>query len=99
MRDRDVILRIVILALLLYSLASFASVRSDLKRTEQLARDLEAEVNTLQEENRELEEKLSGPRSDEEMRMLARQRLGMVMPGEKVFYFTTDREETLWAWK
>lgn len=99
MRDRDVILRIVILALLLYSLASFASVRSDLKGTEQLARDLEAEVNTLQEENRALEEKLSGPRSDEEMRMLARQRLGMVMPGEKVFYFTTDREETLWAWK
>lgn len=99
MRDRDVILRIVILALLLYSLASFASVRSDLRRTEQLAQSLEAELNELQCENRELEEMLSGPRSDEEMRMLARQRLGMVMPGEKVFYFTTDREEAIWAWK
>lgn len=99
MRDRDVILRIVILALLLYSLASFASVRSDLRKTEQLAQSLKEELEQLQCENQELEEMLSGPRSDEEMRMLARQRLGMVMPGEKVFYFTTDREEALWAWK
>lgn len=99
MRDRDVILRIVILALLLYSLASFASVRSDLRKTEQLAQSLKEELEQLQCENQELEEMLSSPRSDEEMRMLARQRLGMVMPGEKVFYFTTDREEALWAWK
>ena len=31
--------------------------------------------------------------SDEELAQLARQRLGLVLPGEKIFYFTTDRED------
>ena len=30
--------------------------------------------------------------SDEQLQQLARQRLGLVLPGEKIFYFTTDRE-------
>ena len=36
------------------------------------------------------------------MRRLAWERLGMVAPGEKVFYFTpteSDREDTVWDWK
>ena len=30
--------------------------------------------------------------SPEDIEQLARQRLGLVRPGEKIFYFTTDRE-------
>lgn len=99
MHNRDVILRIVVLALLLYSLASFASVRGDLRRTEQTAAFLRQELEQLEADRILLEEKLAAVRSEEEMRQLARQRLGMVTPGEKIFYFTTDREETLWGWK
>ena len=34
--------------------------------------------------------------SDEELERLARERLALVLPGEKIFYFVTDREEHPW---
>ena len=37
-------------------------------------------------------EKLEAGLSDEELERLARERLGLVKPGDKIFYFTTDRE-------
>ena len=39
-----------------------------------------------------LREKLEAGLSDEELERLARERLGLVKPGDKIFYFTTDRE-------
>ena len=42
--------------------------------------------------NGELEEKINQGHSPEEMQQLARDRLGLVLPGEKLFYFSTDRE-------
>ena len=99
MQNRDLILRIVIMALLVYALTSLAAVRSDLSRTQQTADTLQEELAQLQKENTQLQAKLAEDRSDQEMQQLARQRLGMVMPGEKIFYFTTDREEQPWNWK
>ena len=40
-----------------------------------------------------LQQELEKEMSDEELAQLARQRLGLVLPGEKIFYFTTDRED------
>ena len=31
--------------------------------------------------------------SDSRLQDMARQRLGLVLPGEKIFYFTEDRED------
>ena len=87
MGSRNTIWRIVVLALLCYSLVSFASVRSDLFRTRQLAAELERELEILSEEKQSLQVQLEQGRDDEQMRLLARQRLGLVMPGEIVFYF------------
>ena len=84
---KNIILRIVVVALMLYSLLSLASVRGDLRRTERLADTLGQEYDQLLEENIWLTERLSSARSPEEMRELAWQRLGLVMPGDKVFYF------------
>lgn len=87
MGSQNTIWRIVVLALLCYSLLSFASVQSDLFRTRQLAAGLEEELGCLREENRSLQLQLSQGYDDEQIRLLARQRLGLVMPGEIVFYF------------
>lgn len=81
-------MRIVVVALMLYALVSFGSVRGDLRRTEELAAELEQRQAQLQAENEALREKLINGRSDEEMRRLAWERLGLVGPGDKVFYFT-----------
>lgn len=98
MHNRDIILRIVVLALLLYSLACLGSVQRELSRTQATAEALQAELDVLESQKQELEELLAGVGSDEQMQQLARQRLGMLMPGEKIFYFTTDREGALWGW-
>lgn len=99
MNNRNVIWRIVIVALLMYSLANFTAARERLRETESAAAELEQELAELQEEREQLELLLASLEDEDELRRLARQRLGMVMPNEKVFYFTTDREDTLWGWK
>lgn len=90
--QKNIILRIVVVALMLYALLSLVSVRGDLRRTERLADRLGQEYDQLLEENIWLTERLSSARSPEEMRSLAWQRLGLVMPGDKVFYFVQPGE-------
>ncbi len=87
MAERNVLVRIVVLALLLYSLACLASVRIELRRTEALEQSLQQELDTLSAENAALNRRLAELDSDEQIASLARERLGMIMPGEKIFYF------------
>ena len=87
MGSRNIIWRIIALALLCYSLLSFASASYDLARTEALIAELEHSVKAADEENAQLNAALEQGYDDERLRILARQRLGLVMPGELVFYF------------
>ena len=88
MQNRSVILRIVVLALLLYALASLFSRRQELREAEDRVLLMEQELRELERRNRELEARLAGEGREEELRRLARERLGMVMPGEIIFYFS-----------
>ena len=88
MQNRSVILRIVVLALLLYALASLFSRRQELREAEDRVLLMEQELRELERRNRELEARLAGEGREEEVRRLARERLGMVMPGEIIFYFS-----------
>jgi len=87
MGTQNTIWRIVILSLMCYALLSLGSVQKDLKRTERIAEELEKEVSLLREENGQLQRLLAQGYDDSQMELLARQRLGLVMPGEIVFYF------------
>ena len=51
-----------------------------------------AEQESLEAENRRLTGLLEAGYDDGTMEAMARERLGLVMPGETVFYFTKDRE-------
>ena len=89
MRERDRIMRLVVLALLLYSLGNFVSARWELERQRADTQALEGRKQALLAERQELEGSLSASGDAEQMRRLAWERLRMVMPGETVFYFTT----------
>lgn len=93
MNTKERILRIVAVALLAYSLWSFVSVQLELRRAARLSEELDARLAELQDENDELNEKLAHSRDDASIERIARERLGLVMPGEIVFYFISDREE------
>jgi len=92
MHTRDTLLRIVLISLLAYSLLSFLKVSRDVSEAENFRQHLEQKLKEEQSEEARLEAALSTGCSPEEMERLARERLGMVFPGEKIFYFSTDRE-------
>ena len=75
------------MALLLYSLASLFTLRRELETMSGLRQSLETELAALLQERRELEAKLAAYGEEAEMRRLAWERLGMVAPGETVYYF------------
>ena len=94
MLHRNLIMRIVAVGLLLYALLRLVSVYGQWQVTEREAAGLETELAQLSEERKELEAKLDPAARESEMRRLAWERLGMVMPGEKIFYFVEEEEAT-----
>lgn len=87
MKLRETLTRIVLVALLLYSLASFLTVSQELRQGELLRQQLRQQTENQQSLNQELERQLSREQSTDELRQMARERLGLVLPGEKLFYF------------
>ena len=87
MGSQNTIWRIVILAFMCYALLSFASAGRELRGAELYLQELKEEHALLLEENRRLLSLAEDGCDDEQLRLLARQRLGLVMPGEIVFYF------------
>ena len=94
MRERNLIMRLVILALMLYALGSFVSAGRELARQRADTRALEARRQELLAERRELEERIAAADDAATMRRLAWEKLRMVMPGETVFCFTEPEGET-----
>lgn len=87
MNLRETLARIVLVALLLYSLASLVTVGRELRQGELLRQQLLQKMESQQALKQDLEHKLAQGQSPEELRQLARERLGLVLPGEKLFYF------------
>ena len=82
------IIRIIIAALLAYAFIRFCAVKSSLEEAENARRTLRSEVQTLREESETLARAMEDPPDEEEIEKLARERLGLVMPDETIFYFT-----------
>ena len=59
------------------------------KHSKKFLAEKTALLSALLEEKAELEENLRAVESGAGMEALARERLGLVMPGERVFYFAT----------
>ena len=93
MQNKETIVRIVLVALMAYALLHFAAARAELEQIRQLAGALAAERESLETENLRLTQLLEAGYDDGTIEAMARERLGLVMPGETIFYFTKDRED------
>ena len=96
MRAKETLICIVAVALLIYSLTVFAGAGRELNRLKAEAGAAADRLGELEKENSSLQTSLEEGMSDEELERLARERLALVLPGEKIFYFVTDREEHPW---
>ena len=79
-------IRILIPALMLYALGSLFITGGKLERARELLLQAQETVQALERQNAELEADIACADDPEMLERLARQRLGLVMPGDKVFY-------------
>ena len=77
---------IVVLALILYAAISSVSLKQNIAYGKAQRAALEVELARLQRENAELEYEIAHSDDDETIERIARSKLGLVRPGEKIFY-------------
>ncbi len=92
MYSKETLIRIVLVSLLLYAALSLFETGRELGQLESARREAQESLAALRNENGQLRDSLSQDRSEEEMERLARERLGLVRPGEKIFYFSEGGE-------
>lgn len=78
--------KIVILALIVYAVISLIGTRERITVAEADRDAYQAEVDALLRENAELEYDIEHAGDDEVIADIARSKLGLVFPGEKILY-------------
>lgn len=89
---KETLTRIVLMALLLYAAFSLAAAGQALYEAENIERELRTALTAAQAENRQALEKNGQGWSAEEIEALARRRLGLVMPRDRIFLFPPPDE-------
>lgn len=79
-------MKIVILALIVYATISIISTNDKIAQAEKEQVILQSKVDEALQENAELEYDIAHAEDDETIEAIARAKLGLVMPGEKIFF-------------
>lgn len=84
-RKKNQLAGIAITAILIYGVFSLISASARLKKVESLNEKLESEIAAAQQEKKSITALIENSGSDEQIEALARERLGLVKPGEIIF--------------
>ncbi|MBQ7435672.1 MAG: hypothetical protein IJV51_07705 [Oscillospiraceae bacterium] len=95
MDAKETLIRIVLPTLLVYAALCLASARRELHTAGAVEASLRLRLETIEKENLAVGEKLTEGWSAEELESLARERLGLVLPGDRIYRFKTDGREQL----
>ena len=93
MRNRFSLIRIVAVALLLYSLWSLYGSYAGIRTAQRIAAEKESSLVRLKTENARLLRELELAEDESTLEKLARERLGYILPGERVFLFSDSENE------
>jgi len=93
MEARETLVRIVLVALLLYAAACLSASRRALYEAGRAEQALSARLEEIEQENLAVGRQLTEGWSEEELEALARERLGLVLPGDRVFRFPPENPE------
>lgn len=86
LKRSGILMKIVILALLVYGGILLSGTRSRIEQAESDRAVLQARVDAVQQENAELEYDIAHAGDPETIASIARAKLGLVTPGEKIFF-------------
>ena len=85
-RRAGIFTKIVILALVVYALISITRTKELIRQATDEMEILQAKVESAMQVNAELEYDLQHAADDKTIEDIARSKLGLVMPREKIFY-------------
>ena len=85
-KKAGIITKIVIEALLVYAVVSLVTVRSKTAALNAQTQQLQQQVTDMTQSNAELEYKIEYSEDADTIEEIARDKLGLVKPGEKIFY-------------
>lgn len=89
-KKAGIITKLVIAALLVYAVVSLVTVRSKTAALTAQSQQLEQQVADMTQSNAELEYKIEHSEDADTVEEIARDKLGLVKPGEKIFYDTSN---------
>ena len=93
MDAKETLIRIVLPALLIYAALCLSSAKRELHTADAVEASLRLRLETIEQDNLAVSQKLTEGWSAEELESLARERLGLVLPGDRIFLFTSDGRE------
>ncbi len=85
-KKAGIITKILIAALLVYAVVSLVTVRSKTAALNAQTQQLQQQVTDMTQSNAELEYKIEHSEDADTIEEIARDKLGLVKPGEKIFY-------------
>ena len=85
-RKMHIIAGIVAIALILYASVTLISIKAHTQRAQEQKAALEQKIDEVTEENKHLQYQLEHSEGDDTIKDIAREKLGLVEPGEIIFY-------------
>ena len=82
--------KLVIAALKVYAVLSLVMVHRQTRQLQDRAATLQQQVSEMTQSNAELQYQIDHSEDDDMIESVAREKLGLVKPGEKIFYDTSD---------
>ncbi len=80
--------KLAVLALVIYATVTLVSMRGKIEAAQAVRDDLQQQINDLAVSNAELEYDIEHSTDPDTIEDIAREKLGLTMPGEKVFLDT-----------
>ena len=85
LRRASIFTKIAVLALIVYACVSIAGLNAQMSQAEEQKRQLQQQVDDAARTNAELQYQIEHSTDDKTIEEVARDKLGLVMPGEKIF--------------
>jgi len=82
----SIVTKIVILAIIVYAGISLVSLKVQVSNAREKRDALQGQVDTVLQNNTELQYQIDHSTDSETIEDIARDKLGLVKPGEKIFY-------------
>lgn len=89
-KKASIFTKLVIAALMVYAVISLFMVHRQTQQLQDRAATLQQQVSEMTQSNTELQYQIDHSEDDDMIESVAREKLGLVKPGEKIFYDTSD---------